>query len=307
MYNPSQLKRGLLHPSLIFREINRYYYSKCNSNGFNKQGIDIFERDWDNLFLLDACRYDVFKEIYSLPGRLEACQSKASATVGFLEANFSNRDLTDTVYVTANPQLFRFRDKFNFNLHKVINVWEEDGWDDEVGTVFPETMTEYASKAAEKYPNKRLLVHYIQPHYPFIESGTEFDKGHLENDDLEDPNFWYDFMYGRNNTSKDKLWKAYVDNLRYALPHVETLLNAISGKTIITSDHGNMFGERSFPLPVREWGHPHGIYTEELVKVPWLVIESESRREITSEESKESQDDIDADVTSRLRELGYAE
>jgi hypothetical protein len=50
---------------------------------------------------------------------------------------------------------------------KYIILFNED-WDDETGTVRAETRTNAALEAAERFPHKRLVVHYMQPHYPFV-------------------------------------------------------------------------------------------------------------------------------------------
>lgn len=306
MYRLSQIVNGLRHPNLILREVNRYYYLRLYTRQFNAGGVDVFAEDWDNLVILDACRHDVFEAESTLAGTLEARESKASETVGFLKANFSGRDLRDTIYVTSNPQLYRFRDEIDVNLHDVINVWQDEGWNDALGTVRPETTTEYAIEASEQYPDKRIVVHYIQPHYPFLQTEVDFDKGHLEIDDPNDPNLWYKKMWGELLVSGDTLWQLYVDNLRQTLPHVETLLDSLQGKSVVTSDHGNMFGERSFPIPIREWGHPHSTFTEELVKVPWLVVSDGERRDVVAGDAQTHRD-VDVDVEERLRNLGYGQ
>src|SRR6056297_1717045 len=110
MYRLSQLRRGLSTPSLFLREANRLYYRRMNRWSHNVNGIDIFSEDWDNFVILDACRYDIFRNQSELPGHLESRTSKGSSTVEFLKANFDGRDLRDTVYVTANPQLYWKRD-----------------------------------------------------------------------------------------------------------------------------------------------------------------------------------------------------
>ncbi|WP_276299021.1 hypothetical protein [Halorussus lipolyticus] len=306
MYTGAQLRRGLSNPKLLLRELNRLYFSRGRRYEFNRSGVDIFEEDWDNLVVLDACRYDMFAERDSLPGRAEKRRSRGSNTVEFLRGNFAGRDLTDTVYVTANPQLYRHRDWLDPTLHAVRNIWQGDDWDDELGTVTPETTTERALEVADEFPDKRLVVHYIQPHYPFIESDTDFDKGQLEDPDAP-PSFWQRIMRGRLDVPTDTIWDAYTENLETALPHVETLLDSLPGKTVVTSDHGNMVGERSFPIPIREWGHPAGQYTDELVDVPWLVVESESRKRIVAEPPERESSGDDDDVAERLRDLGYAE
>lgn len=307
MYSLGQFKRGIRNPSLIFRKVNNLFFSRFKRRPFNTDGVDVFEEDWDNLLILDACRYDMFREHNSLPGDLQKRLSRGSSTTEFLSGNVDGRDLTDTVYVTANPQFHRHRDRFDATFHAVWNIWQGDNWDDELGTVLPEATTKCALEAAEEFPNKRLAIHYIQPHYPFIESDTDFDKGQLEDPDAP-PSFWQRIMHGSLNVPPDTIWKAYVENLETTLPHVETLLDDLPGKTVVTSDHGNMVGERSFPIPIREWGHPAGQYTKELVEVPWLVADSESRKRVVAEPPDcELNDPDDGDVAERLRDLGYAE
>jgi hypothetical protein len=154
----------------------------------------------------------------------------------------------------------------------------------------------------DEFPNKRLLVHFMQPHFPFI--GSDFESGNLK--EGNGSFFWHELMTGERKISKDDIWKAYTNTLKEALPFVSDLLERLEGKTIVTSDHGNMIGERAFPVPIVEWGHPPGIYTEELVKVPWFVHENGDRKKIVTEptqsRSKQTTDDI---VDDRLKQLGY--
>jgi hypothetical protein len=303
-----RLHRAVDSPNLFIRHLNRLYHRRLNLRPHNTQGTPILDEDWDNLLILDACRYDMFKKQHNLPGNLEYRNSRESATTDFLLANFSNKELHDTVYVTANPQLYRNQKQIQADFHAVIDVWMEDGWDEAEQTVLPETVSEYAIEAAQKYPNKRLLIHYIQPHYPFIGAETTFDKGHIDEKDETAENVWGQLMTGELDVDPEKIWELYTDNLDRALPHVEELMETIDGKTVVTADHGNMIGERSFPLPVTEWGHPRGIYTEALVKVPWLIHENGPRRKIIAETPEQASTDIDNDVVAdRLKNLGYAE
>lgn len=306
MNTRTRLRRALNNPVLFLRQINRLYHRRFDRRDYNTDGIDIFAEDWDTLCILDACRYDMFARSSELPGQLERRQSRGSATTEFLTANFDGRDLRDTVYVTANPQLYRNRESIAVDFHDVIHVWREEGWDEEYGTVLPETVTEYALRAAEEYPDKRLVVHYMQPHYPFIGSETNFDKGHLTGARQE--NVWNQLLLGTLDAEREDVWRIYEANLKRALPHVERLLETLGGKTVVTADHGNMVGERAFPLPIREWGHPRGIYTPELVSVPWLVHESGPRREIRADDAESQSEQVtDEVVADRLRQLGYAE
>jgi len=307
MYSFSQIAKGIKHPNLGVLELNRIFHTRLTTRPYNTNGVNFFDEDWDNLLILDACRYDTFKENHDLPGKLESKVSRGSQTGEFLKANFDGRTLTDTVYVTSNPWLSHDRSvgKIETETHATINVWEEDGWDDEVGTVLPETMNTYALQAAKDYPDKRLVVHYVQPHHPFINSDTEFDKvppGAPDKPVL----FWKRIMTGDINIGDKQLWDAYVDNLQCVLPYVERLMKELPGKTVVTADHGNLIGDRINPIPIKGYGHPGGLYVPQLVNVPWLEYENGDRKQITDEPPVERDGSVDDSVIEdRLRNLGY--
>ncbi|WP_411966225.1 hypothetical protein [Haloferax sp. YSMS24] len=311
MYSLSQIRTGLKsgrsNPAIFGRELNRLYYSRLDRRSFNHDGVDVLAEDWDNLLILDACRYDMFEEQNTLPGRLEKRISRGSHTVEFLKGNFTGRDLTDTVYVTASPQLFARRDELDATFHDVVNVWIEEGWDQSIGTVLPETMTRRAIEVSEQYPDKRLIVHYLQPHYPFI-NAPELNVRSPFEDAGKKADIWGELMEKKRTIAPEAIWAAYRDNLDIALAAVEELMDTLPGRTVVTSDHGNMIGERAAPIPIREWGHPPGIHTKELVTVPWLVYDNGRRKEIVAGESVETNDAVSSDVVSdRLENLGYVE
>jgi hypothetical protein len=311
MYDLRQLRRALAQPRLLVRELNRLYHTRLHRRAYNPDGVDIVAEDWDTLVILDACRYDAFAARSDLPGTLERRRSRGSMTAEFLKANFDGRELHDTVYVTATPMFYwnRNRGDVEASFHAEINVWDEGGWDDEFHTVRPATMVERAKRAAEEYPNKRLLVHFVQPHFPAIgPTGRE----HPELNSLQ---VW-DAIDSNELDLPDRVYrKAFVENLDAVLPHVRELMESIEGKTVVTADHGQMLGERSFPIPFREYGHPTGIYTDELLSVPWLTHQNGARRTIVAEEpeTRERGDEtgpqdmaVEEDVvTDRLEDLGY--
>jgi len=302
MYSLHGIRKGLKQPRYILQELNRMYYQRLYSWEYNEAGLDIFEADWDTLLILDACRYDLFERVADLPGKTTAVRSKGSATEEFLRANFDGKRLHDTVYVTASPMFHRHREEIDVEFHETVNVWQEAGWDEQYRTVLPETMAEATLDAAEQFPNKRILAHFLQPHYPFLgETGkTAFDLDRL---DFR----WDDVATGKLDVPDEILERAYEETLEAVLPSVERLLSALQGRTVVTADHGQMLGERLFPLPIREYGHPVGLYCEELVRVPWHVSDNGPRREITAESSSErtGTDTGDSLVDDRLRQLGY--
>jgi hypothetical protein len=310
MYSLGQIKRGMAlakqNPKYLLRELNRIYHSVPTDSRFDARGIDIFSKDWDTLIILDGCRYDAFESNHALPGELTSVRSRGAHTSEFLRGNFDDRTLYDTVYTTASPQLERRRDNIDVELHAVENVWNTDQWDDGEGTVRPAAMTETAVEAHETYPNKRHVVHYMQPHYPFIGSEiTEQSRQYNEQPD-NGLDIWNQKMQGELNASSEEIFDAYLRNLDIVLGQVEGLLSEISGKVVVSADHGNLFGERTSPLPIREWGHPPRLYVPSLVTVPWLSYTTGSRRPIESEPPESSEDRVEEEtVEQQLESLGY--
>jgi hypothetical protein len=270
----------------------------------------VFECDWDNLLILDACRYDFFQEINHLPGKLQSHYSLGSSSPEFVRANLRNSDLHDVIVVSANGWYKKIREEHEDiagRLHDLILV-SNDGEKSAVSSIdtvrpnrewiLPEAVTERALEANEQYPNKRLLVHYHQPHTPYIgPTGKEY------NDELPQK---FDGKE-RLQTSLDILRQAYRENLEIALEEVETLGADLVGKTVVSADHGELLGERGLPLPVRQYGHPDRTYVEELVKVPWFVLPYDERKKVTAEAPTEHrEEDLSMEeVDERLKQLGY--
>lgn len=296
----TDIRRGLSNPPLIGRELNRLFY-KYRGHPFPTK--DYFESDWDNLIILDGCRYDLFIESEA-NWNAKPVYSPASNTSEFLKMVFGNRTLLDTIYITANPQYYRYRSEICTDFYDVFDLWMGPSWDDEIGTVPPEEITDVSLNVYENNPDKRLIVHYMQPHFPFLDS--DINSGVVSRPNQETENFWTEMMRDNLAIRKEELWNAYLNNLNYALTYVKKLVDVISGTTVITSDHGNMLGERSRPIPTREWGHPQGIFTEELTKVPWVNILGDRAEPIIPEKKKAANDTKKMDTAlERLSDLGY--
>ena len=273
---------------IALRKANQYYHAAVG----NVDGNKIMNRDWDTCILLDACRYDYFQQENPYDSfKLTKEVSVGTDSKEFIKTVFSDREFHDTVYVTGNPFVSLLeRDTFH-------NVIIDDTWD--VGNSQPTAgqVTEAAVRAHEEYPNKRIIVHYMQPHFP-----------------VHDPDFNYmneGITYRKSQhwptgISRSELRDGYRANLNYVLSHVTEFINKISGKVVITADHGEMLGERATPIPVRTYNHFESLYVSELVNVPWLEIEDGSRREIYAEPPVESVGTQTSDeMTSRLEALGY--
>ncbi|MFX1378933.1 MAG: hypothetical protein ACFFA4_07540 [Promethearchaeota archaeon] len=268
------------------------------------KGTFIVNEQWENLIILDACRYDFFKDQFiprNIQGNLSFKISRGSHTVSFLLENFNKSKYDDIIYITANPYVNQFlRNKF----YKIISVWK-DGWDEKEKTVLPETMLKYAIEAKMKYPKKKLVIHFMQPHYPYISYKFEHKKSESLRKSSDFPrlskiiknkNFFTLYSASIYSSIEKQIHiKAYKDNLNLALDIVEKLLKFLPGTTIITSDHGESFGERIFPFfPFKLFGHHRRFKIPVLLRVPWFEFKSPY---------EDTQFSIDTDEKLKIKEI----
>ena len=255
-----------------------------------RESIRLVEEDWDNLIVLDGCRADLFEEVAELSrfDEYNRVTSLGSKTPEWARENFTGRELGDTVYLSSNGWVSQVVDD---TFHEMVEVWDEVD-----NVVTPEEMTTRALDAADRHPDKRLLVHYLQPHRPFLGANSPFDAATKQNP-------WK--ALSRGEVTRAEIWSLYADNLRIVLEELETLLNHIPGRTVVTSDHGNALGERAPVLPMRVYGHPGGVRMPSLVDVPWAVVEGDERKSIIDEGVTSVDRPEEASVRDNLDALGY--
>ncbi len=215
----------------------------------------VTDTDWDSLILLDACRYDALAEVWSayglMPAKLPAVASPGTTTLLWIKENFvrnANKGrMGDVTVIAGNPYIsetyFRLR-RWDYPFKKAVNVWKE-GWEHSVEGVPPEEVYNAARQV-----EGRLLVHFLQPHSPFIRH-PEVTWAKIE----------------AGEVTLEEAREAYEDNLRLVLEWALRLVSSLEGKVVLTSDHGELFGEYGL------YGHPHKVYVPELVTVPWIELE----------------------------------
>ncbi len=270
----------------------------------------LMNEEWDNLILLDACRYDQFEQLHPFAAPLEARISPGSTTQEFLKSNFVDETHHDTVYVTANP-MYRTVD-MEGTFHAVVDVWESE-WHEQLRTVPPDPMATAVLEAHERFPNKRIFAHFMQPHYPFIgETGRQISHAGYEwsyrlvtrgEGSREDPSVWD--LLESGDIDLEVVRRAYDENLELVFPHVERVLDAFDERTVITSDHGNLVGEKIAPFDAPRYGHPRELYVDELRKVPWLVVEGDESKRVESEPPGKTASADTEKIAERLSDLGY--
>jgi hypothetical protein len=226
-------------------------------------GTNAFDREWDVLVVLDACRADLLSSVapdFGFLNGVETVRSVGSSSSEWLENTFIDRPETaETVMVTGNTWTDRYLDADAFAA--LDEVWKY-AWDDEVGTVPARAVTERAVALARERGPDRLVVHYMQPHHPFVPDPIAGDDGLARTGrHSNEGNPWV--LLRRGEVSVERVRAAYEANLRHVLEEVATLLDNVDGRVAVTADHGNLFGEWGL------YGHPMHTPVPALLAVPW--------------------------------------
>jgi hypothetical protein len=295
-------------PSWRRYQILDQFVSRIHPLIYRDGGIFVVEEDWDSLIVLDACRADLFEEVADVDGfdEYRRVTSNASNTTPWTRKNFAGQAFGDIVYVTSNPVTSKVApDAF----HELREVWV-DHYDPDTYSILPEPVVEETLAANEDHGDKRLVAHFMQPHMPFVTRPdlifrTHWRPGDVDGPDAEPPNnIWHALELGE--VTREEVWAGYRENLEYVLDDAIELANALPGRTVIMSDHGNMLGERTIP-PIRVYGHPPGLRCPELVEVPWAVVDSGDRPDIVDEGANSSTEMGSQVIEQRLHNLGYVE
>lgn len=228
-------------------------------------GQSVYEREWDVLVVLDGCRADSLRSVASevdFLGSVETVRSVGSSSSEWLENTFLDHPETEhTAMVTGNTWTDRYLDAGAFAA--LDEVWKY-AWDEGLATVPPAAVTDRAVALGRELAPDRLVVHYMQPHHPFVPDPLDCDGGLARTGDHSNTaNPWVALR--RGETSVERVREAYEANLRYVLESVGTLLDNVDGRVAITADHGNLFGELGL------YGHPMHTPVPTLLAVPWAA------------------------------------
>ncbi len=265
-----------------------------------KNCSSFLDKEWDFLIVLDACRHDLFESRFYSMNKIpfshsfSYTESRGSHTNEFLRDNFYGADrktLESIIYITANPQVDRFLGKSV----KICPVWL-NGWSDEHGTVTPESMYFHTLETIKKHREygKRFIIHFMQPHSPFIGGGLDVKdtrgaklREHVMNRRVVDEGKCVWDLLEEGSLSRKDVIEAYKKNLDVVSPYVMRLLNVLGGTIVVTSDHGNCIGERmSVFAPFKVYGHPERCRMKPLVKVPWLEVRKDVKTDYTAIEKE---------------------
>ncbi|ELZ53472.1 MULTISPECIES: hypothetical protein [Halorubrum] len=315
-YNWNNLKKAVRDPSLILEEAARPIRPIQN---YGWHGVPllaseliyrhivsgesptvVWERDWDLLIVLDACRAEWVERVaddFEFIESVGSIYSVGGHSDEWIDNTFDKSYgdiLSDTVYITGNHHA-KWMDKQNFKYFDNVNDYK--GYSDELPAPPAHVVTDRAIQATRDNNWKKCIVHYMQPHKPFLKHTGDRTEVEL----AEEWSLGYE-MYRKHfagELTKEDIEDGFVENLRYVLEEVENLLNNVDApKVAITSDHGNSLGERFL------WDHSRGVHHPSMRRVPWVETTATDNATITPNEYQQRDYDPE-EVEKRLKRLGY--
>jgi len=267
---------------------------------------ELLQADEFLIVLFDACRFDAFEETYS--DHYEGSLSKVCTTNTFTKQYQQTTwpDQYDLTYVAGGPVIsdrnfersnLEYRPSEHFST--IVHAWDR-GYEKELGVTPPEAVTEVAlEKDAD-----RMIVHYFQPHAPYIGEKRlreSYDTSADNTSKIETRVMSLKKIYEQIEAGKidtGNLKAAYYSNLERVMQPAKPLIANVNRPTVITSDHGELLGEDDRYL---HGGPPHPI----LCRLPWLEV-SETVGETTAPSVKKRTDDTPSkSVEDQLKDLGY--
>lgn len=307
--------------SRLFRPLY-YIYVACLLSITRRYpyGTNVFDREWDALIILDACRVDALREVEDEYGFLtvdDSITSVGSTSFEWMNHTFDaeyRNEIEETAYVTGNGYTDRVLGKggdtghaampFGPSEYDVVNPTDleylEELWRVEfdksaewmVGSgdgsrIHPRYTTDRAIAAGRNRDAGRLIVHYMYPHDPYPLT---------DDPDLQQP---FDALRA-GRVSRDDAWDEYVRHLRFVLDEVEVLLeNLDADNVVITADHGEAFGEYGF------YRHVIGCPLPCMRNVPWTETTAVDTGSYESHAPGPNTGAETVTAEERLEDLGY--
>lgn len=287
-------------------------------------GTNIYERDWDLLIILDACRVDALEAVaeeYPFLDEVDSIVSLGSTSGEWVGHTFCRAyadEVERTAYVTANPHSQAVLADRRFPPQYVAapvvfpdwsavepsrfalldEVWRDGRLEEDTESIIravpPRTVTDRAIRAFRTDDTSRRIVHYMQPHAPYLRSASTPDDPTVPGVDVFLPRPFEALK--RGEVPHEGVWEAYLDTLRLVLDEVAVLLrNVDADRVAITADHGEAFGELGF------YEHPVACPHPVVKRVPWA--------ETTAEDAGTRDPIVDStahrDADTYLEDLGY--
>ena len=263
---------------------------------------DLREEEEFLLIIFDACRFDYFQEMYSsyFAGNLQTVYTTNTYTKQYQTTTWP--ETYDLTYVAGGPvisdrtfELSGLSYWPSEHFEEIVHVWDMN-YEKELGVTPPEAVTE----AALECDAPRMVVHYFQPHAPYIGETRLRDRTETAGSKIETRAESLKAIYERienGEIEETALRNAYRSNLERVLEATKPLVDATDRRTVITSDHGELLGENGRYL---HGGFPHPI----LCELPWLEVDDVAG-DIGQIEASAAETQQERSVKEQLQDLGY--
>jgi len=236
----------------------------------------IHNSEWDTMIVLDACRHDFFKKCNTFKGKLMNVQSIAPHTYSWATNTFTGK--YPWLYFSAHMWIgdkIRPKKPWNAVQHfkKVLPIWETE-WNDDLGTVHPNAVGKYVRKYFEENPEEKCIIHYVQPHGPWI--GKPGMKMHWTKELHDQYGVMADYMAQVKKPPHNFMKKIYKANLNLVLRSIKKYVKYFPGQVVITADHGEMLGEWDKTYRMGLYLHKENFpkWADTLIKqVPWFIMD----------------------------------
>lgn len=287
-------------------------------------GTHVFDRDWDVLVILDTCRVDALRAVsaeYSFLNNIESIWSRGGTSPEWIAHTFDKKysnELSNTAYITANPHAKtvledqkampehspaarRFYRYGNWDPVSVEHLGLYDpvvSYQSEIklqgvsnlgGVTPPRYMTDRTISVAREGDYDRIVAHYMQPHYPWVSNAITEGRDIQPHEERPER---------IKSEGREKVFNAYLDDLRYVLDDIKILLDNVDAETVaISADHGDAFGEYGI------YGHGPGRFHPHVRNVPWVETTAEDSGEYVPNVQPPST--ANDSLTEQLEALGY--
>lgn len=231
----------------------------------------IEEKDWDVLTVFDACRWDALEAV--LDRDIPNVTTPATASTADWLTRVWNREdgfWEDVTYISGNamsdwvqkPEEFGhdYECDLDNSVGQHVRAFDDDELYDRIlGATRPDALTEHVPQY-----NPPVVVHYMQPHTPFIGNvklaakGTERVKEWLP-DDARTSGVYN--LAGNGDVSPEVVRRAYLENLDLVWGHAKRLQTHFDD-VVYTADHGEVLGPD-------DWSHGRRDHSRARI-VPWL-------------------------------------
>ena len=286
-------------------------------------GDNVLDEDWDLLVILDTCRYDALVEAKEseMHDWLSDCDidsrySVGGSTLEWTAQTFqeSHQDAASKIDFVAGNVLVEEVLEGKKTPEEVAGApWSPTAWN----TLSKHHLNHFISVAGlrsvrspgaghydrphpsadlvtdlaiqhgrEKNPD-RLIVHYIQPHYPYYTAVTADGQESLEG-------------WQNGSVTFEEVWERYMAELNDGLEAVGRLIqNYDAQKVAISADHGDAFGERW--MGIKGYGHKAGRLHPKIRRVPWFTTTATD----TGDDIMSEVEQVERSRDEMLEALGY--